>query len=87
MRRVIIAVILAAAVAVGTFTGAAYAVDENAPHGGPGSHPHHVHTGDGGCEDIDERRFEPGSRGLHRGAHESGPEHGPYHGTCATHVH
>jgi hypothetical protein len=52
--------------------------------GGPGSHPHHVHTGNGGCVDINRVFFEVDDRGLHRGAdssneHESGPYHGPCH--------
>lgn len=87
MKRLIMGATLSVAIAFGTLVGTAYAVDEHAPHGGPGSHPHHVHTGNGECEDIDERSFEPAGRGLHRGANESGPEHGPYHGTCASHTH
>ncbi len=55
---------------------------EQAPHSGPGAHPHHVHTGNGGCRDIDSVLFEPSGRGLHRGSNESGPERGPFHGTC-----
>ena len=85
MRRAIAAVLLSAAVGAGTFVGAAYATDENAPHSGPTSHPHHVHKGNGECEDIDEVLFERDHRGLHQGAGQSGPDRGPWHGTCATH--
>lgn len=85
MRRLFGAFLIAAAVTAGTFVGAAYATDENAPHGGPGSHPHHVHKGNGECEDLDQRYFEPSHRGLHRASNESGTESGPYHGTCADH--
>ena len=49
--------------------------------GGPGAHPHHVETGNGGCVDINSVLFEPDSRGLHRGSESSGA-HGPHHGTC-----
>jgi hypothetical protein len=48
----------------------------------PGSHTHHVHTGNGGCVDIDAVSFLPLDRGLHRGANESGFETGPWHGPC-----
>lgn len=85
MRRLITAAVFSAAVAIGSFGGTASAVDEHAPHGGPGSHTHHVHKGNGDCEDIDEVAFEPQHRGLHRGANESGPGQGPFHGTCASH--
>ena len=87
MRRWIAAAITCVTLAVGGLVGVAGAVDEHAPHGGATSHPHHVHTGDGGCHDIDEVTFEHDSRGLHRGAAESGVSHGPWHGTCASHVH
>ena len=51
------------------------------PVGGPGAHPHHVHTGKG-CRNIDAVLFEPAGRGLHRGSNASGPTRGPFHGTC-----
>ena len=85
MRRSILAVLFATATITGFYVGTASAVDEHAPHGGPGSHTHHVHKGNGECEDIDEVAFEPQHRGLHRGSNESGPSQGPYHGTCASH--
>lgn len=56
------------------------------PTGGPGAHTHHVHTGNGGCVDIDRVRFNPEHRGLHHGSNSSGPHHGPWHGTCAGEV-
>lgn len=86
-RRLIAAPLACVALAIGGFVGVAGAVDEHAPHDGATSHPHHVHTGDGGCRDIDEVAFEHDSRGLHRGASESGASHGPWHGTCASHIH
>lgn len=85
MRRSILAVMFATATLTGMYIGPASAVDEHAPHGGDGSHTHHVHKGNGECEDIDEVAFEGGHRGMHRAANESGPDKGPYHGTCADH--
>ena len=87
MRRVIVAAALTVALVTGGYASTAHGADENAPHGGPGSHPHHVHTGNGGCRDLSGPDFEPGDRGRHRASNESGEEHGPYHGTCASHVH
>ncbi len=87
MRRSIAGVLLSTVVGVGAFVPAALATDENSPHSGPGAHPHHVHKGNGECETIDERRFEPDARGMHRAAMESGPDHGVWHGSCASHVH
>ncbi len=56
---------------------------EQAPVGGAGAHPHHVHTGNGGCVDIDSVLFEPDSSGLHQGSNASGfHTQGPFHGTC-----
>ena len=51
------------------------------PVGGPGAHPHHVHTGQG-CRDLKAPPMEPGNKGLHRGSNASGPDRGPFHGTC-----
>ena len=62
-------------------TPAAFAAAPQSPVGGPGAHPHHVHTGSG-CRDIDAVMFEPGASGLHRGSNASGPTRGPFHGTC-----
>ncbi len=60
---------------------------EQSPVGGMHAHPHHVHTGNGGCVDINSVMFEPGDRGLHHGSNMSTMAQGPFHGTCATHVH
>ncbi len=80
-RRALAAV---AAGLLGTAVLAAPAVAEP-PRGGPGQHTHHVHTGNGGCVDLDAVRFNPEHRGLHRGANASG-SNGPWHGTCSGHV-
>ena len=50
-----------------------------------GAHPHHVHTGNGGCVDINSVYFLPDhTRGLHGGSEASnGHMQGPFHGTCA----
>ena len=40
------------------------------PVGGPNAHTHHVHTGNGGCVDIDRVRFELGPQGLHQGVNQ-----------------
>jgi hypothetical protein len=65
------------------FAGVANAQAPQSPVGGPGAHPHHVHTGNDGCVDIDAVFFEPDVRGLHQGSNASGgPDLGPFHGTC-----
>ncbi len=56
------------------------------PRGGPMQHTHHVHTGNGGCVDIDSVMFDPDHRGLHQGSNASGPERGPWHGTCDSRI-
>ena len=79
MRRFAVALLGAGAL---TFTPAALgAPAEQSPVGGPGAHPHHVHTGNG-CRNINAVLFEPDTRGLHRGSNASGPTRGPFHGTC-----
>ena len=87
MKRFIAATAMSIALIAGGFAGSAHGADEHAPHGGGGSHPHHVHTGDGGCRDLGGPAFEPDDRGRHRASNESGSEQGPYHGTCASHGH
>lgn len=65
--------------------GAAYASPADpSPIGGTNAHTHHVHTGNGGCIDIDSVRFEPGPRGLHHAAEtQIGLDHDLlWHGTC-----
>jgi hypothetical protein len=62
---------------------------EPAPNSGDAtSHPHHVHQGNGTCEDIDEQWFEGGTshQGVHQGARSTGSGQGPDHGTCANHA-
>ncbi len=81
MRRILLLVTVALLMAV--FTGVANAQPaEESPVGGPGAHPHHVQTGNGGCVDIDSVRFEGGDRGLHQGSDASGPNRGPSHSEC-----
>jgi hypothetical protein len=65
------------------FAGVANAQATQSPVGGEGAHPHHVHTGNDGCVDINSVFFEPDVRGLHQGSNASGgPDRGPFHGTC-----
>ena len=53
------------------------------PNQGEFLHSHHVHTGNGGCVDIDSVLFVPDTRGLHQGSNASrGPLQGPFHGSC-----
>ena len=69
--------------------GAAYAAPaDDSPVGGAFAHSHHIHTGNGGCVDIDSVLFEPGVRGLHRGTNNNiGLDHeNLWHGTCAGEV-
>ena len=83
MKRIILLVTVALLMTV--FAGVAKAQPaEQAPVGGLFAHPHHVHTGNGGCVDINSVLFEPDVRGLHQGSNASGgPALGPFHGTCA----
>lgn len=53
-----------------------------APGGVGNAHPHHVHTGNGGCVNINSVFFVQTDHGLHQGATESGSETGPWHGPC-----
>ena len=61
---------------------------DESPIDGHRAHPHHIHTNNGECNDIDQQLFEPAQegearhRGLHNGALQSGHVH---HGTCASH--
>lgn len=53
------------------------------PLGSGFAHTHHVHTGNGGCVEIDSVFFNVDVRGLHQGSNASrGPLQGPFHGTC-----
>lgn len=87
MRKLATSVLAAGALSLAAAPAALAAPAEQSPIGGPNAHPHHVHTGNGECQNIDSVRFEPGDRGVHRGANESGPAQGPWHGTCETHQH
>ncbi len=78
MRRMIVALL----VSVAMLLALPAAVLASPPIGGSGAHPHHVHTGDGECVEIDAVHFNPEERGLHNGAHESGNDKGPWHGPC-----
>jgi len=82
MKRWIAAVAFSGAMFLSGAIASAQPADQS-PIGGDGAHPHHVHTGNGECRDIDENTFEPRDRGLHRGASE-GEVH---HGTCAAGQH
>jgi hypothetical protein len=84
MRRSILALIAVAALS-GGYVGVADAADDNSSHDGQTAHTHHVHKGNGECEDIDEQTFAAEHRGLHQGANQSGSDRGPWHGTCANH--
>jgi hypothetical protein len=55
------------------------------PVGGEFAHAHHIHTGNGGCVDIDSVFFEPDVTGLHRAANNNFElDLGMlWHGTCA----
>lgn len=53
-----------------------------APPHGDGGHTHHVHTGAGGCVDVDAVAFLADDHGLHRGASASGDHRGIWHGPC-----
>lgn len=87
MRRFPAALLAASALGLATAPAALTAPADQSPVGGATAHPHHVHTGNGECHNIDSVRFEIDDRGMHRAAIESGTEHGPWHGTCASHVH
>ena len=81
MKRIILLVTVALLMTV--FAGVAQAQPMGPPIGGPSAHPHHVHTGNDGCVDIDAGRFNADFRGLHRASIETGMEQGPFHSDCA----
>ncbi len=88
MRRIFL--LGAVALIMTLFAGLAQAQPADDATVGPGGHPHHVHTGDGGCHNLDSVLFEGGhdGRGLHLASFESGgPSQGPWHGTCELHIH
>ena len=82
MKRIILLVTVALLMAVFAGVANAQPAAEQSPIGGETTaHPHRIHTGNGGCVNIDRVLFEPVDRGLHQGANESGP-HGPAHQAC-----
>lgn len=83
MHKLSTALLAAGALGLAGVPAASAVPAEQSPIGGPGAHPHHVHTGNGGCRDLAAPPMEPGARGLHRASNESGPARGPFHGTCA----
>ena len=89
MRRKIAAGVMAL---VGLGVGASVAGAEPSPQspiGGHRAHPHHIHTGNGGCHDLDQQLFEPAQAGesRHRGLHQGALEGEVHHGTCAAGPH
>ncbi len=82
MKRIVLLVTVTLTT-LALFAGVANAQAPQSPVGGPGAHPHHVHTGNDGCVDINSVLFEPTTRGLHQGSEASGGHAlGPYHGPC-----
>ena len=84
MKRIILLVTVALLMTV--FAGVANAQPADIAPVGSG-HTHHIHTGNGGCVDIDSVQFEAVDKGLHQGATQSGRTQGPSHQTCANTVH
>ena len=72
---------LLAAVGLAASGTASAAPAEQSPVGGPRAHTHHVHTGNGGCVDLDAVHFEAGPHGLHHGVRQSAAD--MWHGTCS----
>lgn len=62
---------------------------DQSPIGGHRAHPHHVHTGSGGCHDLDQHLFEPQQEGeaRHRGLHQGALQGRVHHGTCVAGPH
>ena len=93
MRR--IAIVSAALALLMSLGGAASAQGSSPVRHEPGdpAHSHHVHTGNGGCVDIDSVLFMPTGNGLHQGSNASSlgnpnamdTTRGPFHGTCDDH--
>jgi hypothetical protein len=82
VKRIILLVTVALLMTAFAAVAQAQPADQS-PVGGPGAHPHHIHTGNGGCVGIDGVLFEPDDRGLHQGSNASGGHaRGPFHGPC-----
>ena len=84
MKRLMALGSLALVAAVYGLTGPVGAEDGPAPHNDEGmhnAHPHHTHTGDGECRNLQGPDFERSAHaGRHWGAVKGGEVH---HGTCA----
>jgi len=78
MKRLIGMAAIAAAATFG-LVGHAAASNEHAPHHNPGAHPHHRHTPDGACHDMEGPDFAGEHGGRHWGAVKSSQVH---HGSC-----
>lgn len=76
MKRLIGVAAIAAAATLG-LVGQAVA---SPPQDDPSAHPHHRHTPDGECHDLDGPDFGGSHGGRHWGAVEGGQVH---HGSCA----
>ena len=81
MKRLIAVGAIAAAVTFG-FGGSAGAADDHAPQNDPSAHPHHRHTPDGECHDLEGPDFGGEHGGRHWGARQGEQIH---HGSCAVH--
>lgn len=85
-RRIAAGVLAVVALGMGSGLAGAEPADQS-PIGGSFAHPHHIHTGNGECHDIDQNLFEPKQAGeaRHRGLHQGALKGQVEHGTCATH--
>ena len=88
MKRRVVAGAFIAMLGFGSGTAGAEPADQS-PIGGHFAHAHHIHTGNGGCHDIDQNLFEPKQAGeeRHRGLHQGALEGRVHHGTCANGSH
>lgn len=82
MKRWVAAAVFCGGTVLGAFSMASAEPADQSPIGGDHAHPHHVHTGDGGCRDIDRNYFEPDPEGRHRGLHRGAVEGEVHHGPC-----
>ena len=85
-RRIAAMVIAVGGLGIGSGLAGAAPSDQS-PIGGHQAHPHHIHTGDGGCHDIDQNLFEPKQswETRHRGLHQGALKGQVHHSTCALH--
>ena len=89
MKRRITAGVLAAMGIAVCASAAGAEPAEQSPIGGHRAHPHHIHTGNGGCVDMAQNLFEPAQEGeaRHRGLHQGAIKGEVHHGTCAAGPH